>query len=360
MAPSKRQRAVHEADEEDEEEEEEWEEQDEDEDDEDFDDDSEESDGDNEAVLQRSLLWLCQEGQIQLAHRRFDHLMADKEQQLQLQREVFQVSRDKTTALTEILMGGTSDRNAFVLTTKLLAFSSRQYPQKLRHILSLQPHAANSRTALHWACWGNARMEILKPLVESFPEALLLRDAPRSGKRTPAEMFQHYHGSSTETAQDDWQVDDVNGTAAATIRHTNSQDRLQFLQHQTKRWIQHRLRNAIYLSMLHYFHDNNNNTNKDSLTPFDETDRKQRANKMRPKQWFILSVLGSLVQREMKPLAWHILGFVGGTARASAITKRKRKAVSSKQPQQQQSTATNHNKKSVSTAAASRRKKQRD
>ena len=135
-------------------EEEDWQE---DSEEEDYQDDSEEE------LPQRSLLWLCQEGQIPQAHRRFEQLLANNNQ-AQLEREVFQTSRDKTTALTEIVMGGTSDRNAYALTLKLLEFAAQTSPTRLRHILSLQPHAANSRTALHWACWGNASMEILQKL----------------------------------------------------------------------------------------------------------------------------------------------------------------------------------------------------
>lgn len=273
----------------------------------------------------RSLLWLCQEGLTEQANRKYDILL-EQQQELVLEREVFQKSRNTTTALTEILMGGTSDRNAYQLATKLLQYMTARNNHdvcrdKVRHILSLQPRSAHRRTALHWACWGNANLDdVIKPLVQCCPQALLLRDARSSGHRTPVELFQYYFCGGRRT-HDVVQPPDDGGINNAT--HHHRQEKLEYLHNETTRWLQHCLRNTVYQCALRYF-SYDNDKNRSGLTPFDQKHRKQT--KIRPKQWFVLSVLGSLIQREMKPLAWHILGFVGyqATEKHNRYTSRRR------------------------------------
>ena len=152
----------------------------------------------------RSILWLCQEGQLQLARKRFEWLVQqqrkeeEEEQQQQQQqqpqhasstaattssfqqqlfKEVFQVGQDKNYALHEILMGGTSDTNAYQLACHIMdyAFGGQEetredhvtlgHTDPLLHrtardraatkMLAARP-PSHQRTALHWAAWGNA------------------------------------------------------------------------------------------------------------------------------------------------------------------------------------------------------------
>jgi len=62
-----------------------------------------------------------------------------------------------------------------------------------------------------------------------------------------------------------------------------------------------------------------------NLTPFDSKDRRstiivnhggKNKNKLiTPKSWFVLSVIGYCMQREMNPLALHIISFIGHGAK---------------------------------------------
>mmetsp|Transcript_5609 Transcript_5609/g.8517 ORF Transcript_5609/g.8517 Transcript_5609/m.8517 type:complete len:85 (+) Transcript_5609:152-406(+) len=69
------------------------------------------------------------------------------------------------------------------------------------------------------------------------------------------------------------------------------------------------------------------------MNPFDNEDRlkfsssssSSQQQRMRPRSWFILSVLGYFMQREMKPLVLHILSFVGGDAK---VCRRRRRPLS--------------------------------
>jgi hypothetical protein len=81
----------------------------------------EDDDDDDEEILmsRRSLLFLCQEGQIRIARQRLQSLKHANKMD-RLKKEIFQVGRDKNYSLHEILMGGTSDTNAFAMTEEIL------------------------------------------------------------------------------------------------------------------------------------------------------------------------------------------------------------------------------------------------
>jgi hypothetical protein len=317
--------------------------------------DSSDSDDDDHTITfrrkgGRSLLWLCQEGQLQLARKRFDWLWQEQRKEngdtkgsfaAQLHKEVFQVGHDKNYPLHEILMGGTSDRNAYQLTRSILDYAvgchereapdgntqqnNQQRPtaavtrQAATKMLAARP-PSHQRTALHWAAWGNANLEILEALVRGYPEALLLRDKRNQNQRTPCEILKHYYYNPNRHDH------------TATPADTSKPD---YLERCTNSWRQHRLRLAVHMSVNRYFSASSSPSSDavsssalpkpPTLTPFDPHDRKRT--QIKPKPWFVLSVLGSLVQREMKPLAVHILGYVGGRVvarKASPTVPRKR------------------------------------
>lgn len=296
----------------------------------------------------RSILWLCQEGQIPLARKRFEWLLSKQEQQRtsdsstskideneetineeadidtyakQLEKEVFQVGRDKNYALHELLMGGTSDRNAHQLALQILNYS-KEYPHQQYKMLSAQP-PSHQRTALHWATWGNAGMPLLERLVHGYPEALVVRDKKDSGQRTPLEILKRYFSGQSRQ-----QLSLLMATTGNVA--TPPQPRIDYLEQCTKSWTQHRLRQEVHKCVLHYFVPHSSqqqqppasttatlaaSNKREMLTPFDKDHRKQTD--IKPKAWFILSVLGSLMQREMKPLALHILGYLGKDAKVA-------------------------------------------
>ena len=254
----------------------------------------------------RTLLWLCQEGQIQYARRRFDSLLEAKKTD-QLKREVFQAARDKNYPLHELLMGGTSDRNAYQLALQILDFC-KGHPNEFRTMLITQP-PSHKRTPLAWATWGNAKMEVLQPLALGNPEALVLKD---TAGRTPAEILRYYFCSNRNNN---------NNNSNNQPPAINSNPQLTLLERLTKSWTQHRLRLAVHQCAVRYFVT-------DSLTPFDKAHRKDT--KMSPKAWFVLSILGTLIQREMKPLLHRILQYTGGSAKIHSGKSKKKRAASQK------------------------------
>lgn len=259
---------------------------------------SHEDDENNDAqrmLGNRSILWLCQEGQIQLARQRFQRLLEDGRTDSGsielLRKEVFQMGRDKNYALHEVLMGGTSDENAYALCLAILDFS-QNFPLERTKMLSCTP-PSHRRTPLHWAAWGNASMEILRALVKGNPEALLMRDKPTQGGRTPIEIMRRYFAGHDGTNRND--------------------ARIQYLEVAMASWISHRVRLSVLLCTNRFFGRHSNRTVR---TPFDKTDRRN-AN-MKPRPWFALSVIGFLLQREMKPIAMKIISYVGGNAKIKA------------------------------------------
>ena len=215
--------------------------------------------------------------QLLLSHGKNDHCYLD-----QLKKEIFQVGSDKNYPIHELLMGGTTDMNA-VSFAEVILNEGRAWKGPFLTMLNSQP-PSHQRTALHWAAWGDASLEILHNLVNANPEALVLRDKAKQGNRTPLEIYQHYYGKYDKEED------------------SSTQQKVQFLKKSEKSWIQHRLRLTIYRAAVFYFR-------QQDLTPFDEKTRKEFHIKPRP--WFALSVIGDLLQREAQPLALCILDFVG-------------------------------------------------
>eukprot|EP00934_Nitzschia_sp_Nitz4_P003178 Nitzschia sp. Nitz4//scaffold56_size114212//68885//69841//NITZ4_003955-RA/size114212-processed-gene-0.68-mRNA-1//-1//CDS//3329554721//3168//frame0 len=261
--------------------------------------------------LNRTILWLCQEGQIPAARQRFEQLLeqgqSDPANHQQLLKEVFQMGRDRNYPLQEILMGGTSDRNSYALVLAILEFAQSTPLQRNTLLLATPP--SHGRTALHWATWGNAKLEIIQALVRGNPEAMLLRDKPRHGGRTPREILVHYFGSSRRRENE---------------TSTGLDSRVVYLEAMEKSWMEHRIRLAVWLCARRYFAPLTQEA-KDSTptiqTPFDQKCRKSVG--IRPKPWFALSAIGYMLQREMTPLAIRITSYLGGNA---AKLKRSRKA----------------------------------
>ena len=250
---------------------------------------SDESESEDDVSLTRSIRWLCQEGQLRLARQRFERLSADSstQRQQQLKQEVFSCV-DRNYALTEILMGGTSDSNAHALASTLLIYA-KDFPIEAQKML-LTKNSSHGRTPLHWAAWGNAALDIIHKLVRLCPEAMLLEDKKMHGQRTPQEIMHYYNRSSIS--------------------------KLEYLERAGKNWIQHRLRLAVYEAAFYHFA-------KLQLTPFDKKDKKVA--QVKPRPWFLISVLGFLLQREMKPLVGTILSFLGHGAKFQRKGRRSRK-----------------------------------
>jgi hypothetical protein len=223
---------------------------------------------------------------------------SDKKFTEKLRNEVFQVDRDKNYALHEILMGGTSDRNAYAATLAILDISNK-YPLEQQKMLAATP-PSHLRTPLHWAAWGNAEMEILQALVKGNPEALIVRDKKSQGQRTPLEILKRYFGTNTALTQLDYR-------------------KVPFLEIATASWISHRVGLALHLAANRYF--GRIQRHESRLVPFDKGH--QKAAGIKPKPWFVLSVIGYLLQREMKPLALNILSYVGGNAKVRGKTNKR-------------------------------------
>ena len=260
----------------------------------------EEDEGDQEERLttNRSIMWLCQEGQLHLARQRIEMLVengkTDSRSAERLRKEIFQTGRDKNYPLHEILMGGSSDQNAHAATLAILEISSN-YPIEQRAMLSAMP-PSHMRTPLHWAAWGNARIDILMALVNGYPAALLLRDKKCQGQRTPLEILKRYFDAHTK---------------------------IPFLERAMSSWISYRVGLAVHLAANRYFGTVMSPQNR--LVPFDQGHRKEVG--MKPRPWFLLSVIGYLMQREMKPLALKILSYLGGgKAKPSTKSKKRRLA----------------------------------
>ncbi|CAJ1961671.1 unnamed protein product [Cylindrotheca closterium] len=256
------------------------------------DDDEEESN----LIQKKTLLFLCQEGQIRLARRRLQLLQKENEFD-KLQKEVFQMGPDKNYPLHEVIMGGTLEDSSKNIIPELLEIG-KQCKGPFLVMLNAQP-PSHGRTALHWAAWGNASFDILRPLAMANPEALILRDGKTHGSRTPLEIFKRYHLPKPGNVWHEWAM-----------------KKLSFLETTTQLWTQHRLRLAVYKAVLYWFRHK-------SYSPFDKKGRKETG--ITPKHWFYLSVMGYCLQREMEPLLWRILGFVGGSAQITKLTKRKRR-----------------------------------
>mmetsp|Transcript_3720 Transcript_3720/g.5462 ORF Transcript_3720/g.5462 Transcript_3720/m.5462 type:complete len:183 (-) Transcript_3720:477-1025(-) len=169
----------------------------------------------------------------------------------------------------------------------------------------MQP-PSHRRTPLHWATWSNAPLVVLQSLTCRYSEALVVRDKSSHGNRTPLELYQHYYGKRALRGEEG-EDDDDNSVLQQNL------SKLHFLQESTTKWIRQRLRKTLHLGALHYFVTHNK-------TPFSKQDRK--STQITPKPWFALSVIGYCYQREMIPLANHIVSYVGKGAKVQ--TKKKK------------------------------------
>jgi len=271
------------------------------------DESGDDSSADEHLEQNRTILWLCQEGQIHLARKRFDSLLstgdnATASKHKKLRKEVFQVGRDKNFPIHEILMGGTSDRNAYAMTLAILDFA-KKFPLERQRMLSTAP-PSHGRTALHWAAWGNAKLEILDGLVRGNPESLLVKDKKSQGERRPLEILKRYFSNRNSS--------------------TTMDPRVAFLERMTASWVSHRVRLSVHLCANRYFGPGDRTDSP--LIPFKKSHRQYAG--IKPKPWFLLSVIGYLLQREMKPLALRIISFLGGNAKVEP--KKRRQTVSSK------------------------------
>lgn len=66
----------------------------------------------------------------------------------------------------------------------------------------------------------------------------------------------------------------------------------------------------------------------DRRTPFDKADRKETG--LTPRAWFVASIIGYALQREMKSLAKHIISFVGKKARIDGMRSEPKRKANSK------------------------------
>mmetsp|Transcript_2051 Transcript_2051/g.3704 ORF Transcript_2051/g.3704 Transcript_2051/m.3704 type:complete len:303 (+) Transcript_2051:412-1320(+) len=254
----------------------------------------------------KSLLWLCQEGQLDRALERVrgwddeiaSRTKSDDTKQTNsrnsansddpIRRDLLQINTDGNYALHEILMGGTTDSAAAELIHLLVSRCCVDYPTESRAMFAATP-PSHGRTLLHWAAWGNADVAVLELIMRANPEALCQRDNASHGSRTPREISERYWPDSAGTTR---------------------------LQRWTVNYLPHRLRRTLHLCVHRHFVTN-------AQTPFDNADR--RASGLAPRPWFVASVMGYALQREMTELALHILSFIGKGAKVGALKSEKKR-----------------------------------
>lgn len=166
---------------------------------------------------------------------------------------------------------------------------------------------SNGRTVLHWCAWCKTTPKILRLVLEADPESMCLRDNHSHGSRTPLEIAQRYWPGEKITA---------------------------ILEASEMSYLPHRLRICARMCAKRYFlwpsEDTEiNHSRKDDedrpevLTPFDKKDR--RIAGLAPRPWFVASVIGYALQREMEDLVRRILSFVGYGAKIDAGNRRGKK-----------------------------------
>ena len=187
-------------------------------------------------------------------------------------------------ALHEILAGGTSGRSAPELVRRLVHRCCADYPVESKRIFQARPRGSNGRTLLHWCAWGRAQPSIVRQVLLAYPEAMCLRDNRSHGQRTPLEISLRY-----------WPEDAMTTT----------------LKEMLDTYVPYRLRLSVHLCIYRHFIT-------DARTPFDKADRK--AARLTPRAWFVASVIGYALQREMKNLAMHIISFIGNKAKIDATS----------------------------------------
>ncbi len=304
---------------------------------------SEEDDGSG-----RTLLFLCEEGQLDIALKRVKQwdeqhplpgttpdcqnspaatfVAGDAIPKATIQRELFRKNPNTGNyCLHEILAGGTSGKSAPELVERLVR-RYRNTPVASQEIFLAQPTVgSNGRTILHWCAWSKTTPKILRLVLGTCPEAMCRRDNKSHFSRTPLEIAQRY-----------WPDDEITKILKSSL----------------DTYLPYRLRICVRLSAERLFlspsEDNckkankmSNNTSaklantaakalsqtpseaRRSLKPFDKKDR--RIASLTPRSWFVASVLGYALQREMKGLALRILSFVGCGAKLESKNGKKKK-----------------------------------
>ena len=308
--------------------------------DEEYDDDesyeSEEDDGSG-----RTLLFLCEEGQLDIALKRvkqWDELFPTNEisesspayttraigdgriTEATIHRELFRKNPNTGNyCLHEILAGGTSGNSAPKLVERLVrryqSLGSRSLANNhhlCQEIFMAQPTVgSNGRTILHWCAWSKTTPKILKLVLGACPEAMCLRDNKSHFSRTPLEIAQRY-----------WPDDEITKILKSSL----------------ETYLPYRLRICAQLCAERLFllqgdsreppkvenaKEATKTSHRHALKPFDKKDR--RIAGIAPRPWFVASVLGYALQREMKGLALRILSFVGCGAKLESKKRKKRK-----------------------------------
>lgn len=279
----------------------------------DDDDDDSYSSSDESDSASRTLLFLCEEGQLDKALERvrgWDERyppgnatgstsasgMSKEEaaDRSSIRRQLLQKSHGGNYCLHEILAGGTSGCSAPDLVQRLVRRCREDYPLESQRIFRAQPTASYCRTLLHWCAWGKTSPAILRPIMMTYPEAMCLRDDKSHGRRTPLDIAERY-----------WKDDAITALLRSSL----------------ETYLPFRLRRCVHLCIQRHFVT-------DRRTPFDKADRKETG--LTPRAWFVASIIGYALQREMKSLARHIISFVGKKAKVDGMRSAPKRKANSK------------------------------
>ena len=180
---------------------------------------------------------------------------------------------------------------------------------------------------VHKVIGGGHDYRTLTAIIKACPEALVQKgDDYYTSDKTPLEYLDRLFKLSQRIS-----IQPITPEQNSLARD--------YIQRNATSWTQHRLRLSLYQIVKYYFLGDNNSISSSSscsrrnyqkcttttsttdktnarslvLTPFNEQDRELY--NISPQPWFAISVLGDLLQREMKPLMQHILSFVGYDAK---------------------------------------------
>ena len=146
--------------------------------------------------------------------------------------------------------------------------------------------------------------------MNACPEAMCLRDNKSHFHRTPLEIAQRY-----------WPNDEITNVLKLALRS--------YLPYRVQHCVRLCVQRLFLTPMLANDSKDKAHTDQENpptLKPFDKKDRRSAG--LSPRSWFVASVLGYALQREMKGLALHIISFVGCGAKLepkNRARKRKRK-----------------------------------
>jgi hypothetical protein len=295
-------------------------------------DSSYESDSsDDEDVSNRTLLFLCEEGQLDKALirvREWDKRCPpcsgdnpkkkkmravdddDKTTRSIIKQELFRKNiHTGNYCLHEILAGGICDKSALELVEHILERYRIDYLNESRNIIfKAQPKDSHKRTVLHWCAWSKVPSYILKQVINANPECMLLKDNASHGSRTPLEIAKRY-----------WSDDPITKILKSSLDS----------------YLPYRIQFNVHLCINRIFKLSQHNDADDArnfLTPFNKIDRKITG--LTPRTWFVASVIGYTMSREMNNLALHIISYMGygakKTNKRSKNTKKRRLTMTTK------------------------------